>query len=532
MNRNKRTKNYIYILILSFILIIPFLCKGTVLMDDKAFHLLRIEGLSKAIENGGIFPKIYDSLMKGYGYASPLFYPDLFLYIPALLTLFGVNLTISYDIFLFIINIATGLTAYYSFNKISNNEEKALFYSFIYLYFPYRLYNFYIRNTIGELLAMIFLPLILLFVYELIKYEKCNYILLTIAFSGVINSHIISTYIVFLALLIICIINIKIVLRKSVIVGFFKAILLVILINSYFLFPFLEQLISQKFLLNNGSAFGELSNYTFKIVNIDNTFIKLLLNLGVILIGVYIIKRAKSKKNKNVWTLIFSLILIILCTTNIAFWEALSLIPFIENIQFPWRFFIITTILTPYILMEIHSLLDNSIIKKTIFKTIFLVIIFLNTLSIIYLYGYGTNIPRNFNLMRYSHNVGMGEYLPSNLNLEYISKNTYFTGNNQKEYDYEKRGNKIYINNSKERIDKNIEVPLIYYKGYKAYIGEDKDEIDLTKNSNGLVEIQLHSPIKDYIVISYKYTLIQKISLIISIISLSIFIFINTKKLT
>lgn len=69
-------------------------------VHDVGYHLLRTEALKQRIEdmnffNGGIDYLFYN----GAGYASSLAYPDLLLYIPALLRTAGVGIGLSMSIF-------------------------------------------------------------------------------------------------------------------------------------------------------------------------------------------------------------------------------------------------------------------------------------------------------------------------------------------------------------------------------------------------------------------------------------------------
>ncbi|MDL2215286.1 hypothetical protein LJC00_03765, partial [Dysgonomonas sp. OttesenSCG-928-M03] len=64
------------------------------------------------------------------------------------------------------------------------------------------------------------------------------------------------------------------------------------------------------------------------------------------------------------------------------------------------------------------------------------------------------------------------------------------------------------------------ELPLIYYKGYKASL--DGKEIELVQSSNGLVEISI--PKSGQVTTWYNGTLIQRISLIISLMTFIVLI--------
>ena len=140
---------------------------------DILFHLSRIKGIK---ESFGIelFPSIYSNYLNGYGYANPLFYPDIFLYIPAFIHYIGIDIYTSYKIFLFLINLFSIITMYISVKGISKNKYAAIISSIIYAFASYRLVDVFSRAAIGEALAFIFAPLVVYGIYEIIyqDYKK------------------------------------------------------------------------------------------------------------------------------------------------------------------------------------------------------------------------------------------------------------------------------------------------------------------------------------------------------------------------
>lgn len=51
---------------------------------DTKFHMYRIKAIAESLQNGNIPNRLNGVSSFGYGYANPLLYPELFLYIPAL----------------------------------------------------------------------------------------------------------------------------------------------------------------------------------------------------------------------------------------------------------------------------------------------------------------------------------------------------------------------------------------------------------------------------------------------------------------
>ena len=97
----------VFSLALCWILVLPY----TVRYHDIYFHIKRVESLVIAIQNGDFFPRIFPYFYDDYGYAVSLFYSDFFLYIPALLTLAGMNVLTSYKVYNVLIVTATVFSA-------------------------------------------------------------------------------------------------------------------------------------------------------------------------------------------------------------------------------------------------------------------------------------------------------------------------------------------------------------------------------------------------------------------------------------
>ena len=101
-NKIKENKFSIAFCVLFAILgLFSFYTDSIMVGHDLKFHLNRFIGLAKAFEEGQILPKIYPYANNGFGYASPLFYCDLFLYPFGSLNHFGVPAVYCYKLCVF-----------------------------------------------------------------------------------------------------------------------------------------------------------------------------------------------------------------------------------------------------------------------------------------------------------------------------------------------------------------------------------------------------------------------------------------------
>lgn len=121
-----------------------------------------------------------------------MMYPELFLYIPAVLCIGGVSVSTAYKFLLLCINLATAGIGYYSFRRVFDSDKLGLVCALFYLVNPYRLVNMYHRAAVGEALAQVFLPLLFWGVYELVCRDYKKWWICTAAATGIIQSHILS----------------------------------------------------------------------------------------------------------------------------------------------------------------------------------------------------------------------------------------------------------------------------------------------------------------------------------------------------
>lgn len=99
--------------ILSFLFIFPIINKGIVAGHDTAFHLTRFKNLCNELSWSNIRPHIFSEAYGGSGYATGIFYPDLFFYPFAILYKLGVSYELSFDLYLFFAKFFTTISYYF-----------------------------------------------------------------------------------------------------------------------------------------------------------------------------------------------------------------------------------------------------------------------------------------------------------------------------------------------------------------------------------------------------------------------------------
>lgn len=180
----------IAVLIMSLPIFNDYLISG----HDISYHLGRIDGLYHGLLSGHFPVRINPIHAGGYGTAMPIMYPDLLLYLPALFRLCGVSLMLSYKLFLFLLNAGTVMVSYQCFKRMTASDHIGLIASVLYSLGTYRLVNLYERAALGEAIAMVFLPLVLWAMYEIVFRNKKYWIWAAVGYAMIFQSHIISIF--------------------------------------------------------------------------------------------------------------------------------------------------------------------------------------------------------------------------------------------------------------------------------------------------------------------------------------------------
>lgn len=174
------------------ILTLPYMSSTLMEGDDLFFHLERIRGLAEALQSGQVPVRLNPGFAVGYGFSSPMMYPELFLHIPAVLCIMNVSVVTAYKFLILCINLATAGVGYYSFSRVFDSDKLGMACTIFYLVNPYRLVNMYHRAALGEVLAQVFLPLLFLGIYELFFRDYRKWWICMAAATGIVQSHILS----------------------------------------------------------------------------------------------------------------------------------------------------------------------------------------------------------------------------------------------------------------------------------------------------------------------------------------------------
>lgn len=460
--------------------------------DDLCYHLARLEGLKDGILDGQIPVNILPDSLKNNGYLNAM-YPYLFLYIGAFLRICRVSLALSYKTLIFLANLGSAVSAYVAMKSMVRSRRSVMLAVVLYTLMPYRFTNIFSRGDLGETLALIFWPLIIAGLYHVIMGDRSKWYYLVIGFSGALQSHILSVAFVAVFCVITALVYCGRIIREKRYVEIMKAAGLSILLNIWYLAPFVTYYFQEDICKDSlrWSGYFEqsinLSNMTQSLSLYNKQYFSLgLALLGCLGIGViYLFCERRGGKTDSDGYLLYLFIagcMLTFMTTGYFPNRALLANSLFENIatmiQFPWRF------LGPAsacILFVGAIGLARSNILKPYRNLVFAMLVGLNLLIII-------SVPSDNNHMPYENaqalaSKGHESKLAANIGLFYPhewridgaseEKLTSSVINSDMNtitiYDYQKNGTKAAVSYRATDDTGYIELPIQSYIGYRAY---------------------------------------------------------------
>lgn len=514
---------FIIFFVISFVIVLPNLLSFAVI-NDIPFHLNRIQSLAASLKNGNFYPIIYGSTLNNYGYANGVFYPQLFLYIPAILVCLGIRVTTAYSIFVIILNITTSYISYYSckyflttvskkmkssslVKKLSNKDIQkiSMIFTVFYTCGFYRMLN-YIKGSLGELIALSFFPIVVVGIFEIFlpvmlknnnqdnskleaaKYlEKTKWWILTLGMSLLLNCHILSVFLASTIIGIIVIINIKNI--KIYFVPLLKTTLSTVLLNAYILFPLIEQMTSNTFYFNVKNAVGSLSSNSLHVLFVKISPILLIL-LDAFFFVYFMHKIHKEKNNETKLEKIIksTIYLCIIFSSNLFPWTLLNGKPIIKTLQFPWRIYLIATTLICFV----YCIYTYKHIKKTHrLSAIILISAYLLSSASLFIFNRFSTNNSHSDYVPSTCEIGNGEYLPIkysgdikiNTNSENDKRNVKNIASKDR-YKKENNNKIVILNNSNNISDRDSDKFKIKYSYKKKENNIDLKYVIVSNTSN------------------------------------------------
>ena len=195
-DRERRIAGVIAVVVLALLSTFPLFTASIPYGHDLLFHLARVQSIADGLRAGVIPVRLFSAQASGFGYPTGICYPDVLLYLPALLVLIGCDLWIAYVLFVLAVNLATATLALHTFRQVFRSWRIGLMCCALWTLSPYRLCDVLLRASVGEYLALMFAPLLVLGLWRLFLDDEskpgAGWLTLAIGASGVVLSHILS----------------------------------------------------------------------------------------------------------------------------------------------------------------------------------------------------------------------------------------------------------------------------------------------------------------------------------------------------
>lgn len=518
---------------------------------DLLYHLARINSLAAELQKGQFPVRIETGMLNGYGYVSPVMYGSLFLYLPAVLQCMMVPLETAYRLFVMVVNSATCLLTYLAVKRMFGKRWLALTGAFVYTFSAYRLVDVYVRAAVGEYTAMMCFPLIVWGFYNILAGTQRNYVLrdylpIILGLTGVIQSHIISCEMTGLFLAASCVLCVKRVCEKKRFFALVKAAVGTVLLNLWFLVPFLSYF--REDLVLNGHGPQKIQNrglYLSQIFdlwisatgyNVDGGMynemglgIGIALTAGLFFTVWYRMRYGKFRTETEKQALFYILTgtAALFLTTTFFPWDHLQKISrLLEKalcvVQFPWRYLAIATILLLFLLLTVLSLTEQ---KKGVLcaKRISLAIVAAVCLpTTLFFREYTVQTPE---LNCYGTNeigtfcIGVGEYLMEGEDIRLLAEERLWTDGVAEVSETERRGGeRFYLcENPYDDMEGTVTIPVIHYPNYAAEDTATGKEIAVTTGENRQICLVIPAGYQGKIRVWYRVPVSWRIAEIISL---------------
>ena len=550
--KNKNFVNILILFIVTIIICLPMVSNNLhVYYDDGIQHIARAFGTFEAIKHGSFFGNVIPTFSNNFGYSWNIFYGSFTTFGIIFFEMLTGSYITGYKIFCFVCLLLSGITMYALVKNLSQNENIAVLAGSLYIMAPYHLTDLYIRNALGEFASFIFIPVIFLGLYHLVKGEKGDWLFGLGSCLLLFTHNITCLYTAILAIAYI-IVNFKSFKNRKILKKLKINIVLILLISSCFLFPMLEAKISSNYRVYEKDVMVSTESILEQRINLRRIFVtrndeEFLFELGPYMIimlafSVMTIRSLKYEYRKDYLFFLFCGIVTMLMSTKIFPWNIMPSI--LKMIQFPWRCLEFTS----FFFSIIAAINMGAVIKKFSLKDSIIIIV----IAIIYVIAL-----KDF--VRYSEDVitpiedtklgiitgmenecisgmGRGEYLP-----EKAYKNRFYIATREDRV-YAIKGKAVIENEEKDGTNLKakvttfdeetcLELPYIYYPGYEITL--DGMHIQSFETENGMLGIDMPKNEVTLLEVKYSGYEIAKTSMLVSIIGgfgLIIYIIITRKE--
>lgn len=540
----KNCKKVLIAVALLFIIFFPtikWLAHPGFFRVDDDIQTMRVLEMTKCIQDGQIPCRWVPDMGYGYGYPQFIYYSPLPYYLMSLFHLAGLSIITSVKLYFALALVFSFFTFYYLARRFVT-PLAALFGSFLYLYAPYRLTDVFNRGAVGEFSAWLIVPFILAFVFDLSQKpsSKKSWIYFVSSLSALILTHNLSLVLYFPLLVVwglYWLVQTKD--KKGYLIVLFKGGILALFLTGWFWLPMLYY----QNQVHIETMFWGYFNYLAHFLSLKEILVthfwdwgdsqlgiwdRMTLSLGIwasflTIVTLFLAYLKKGVKQKHLLGVLFLTLLGMLFLTHSKSTFIYQSLPFLQKLQFPWRWLSPAVFLTSFIISFFLDLL-----KKKERNFIFLLFVFLIMLH----YGSWFNFEKwqNYtdktkfsgNSWRQQQTISIFDYLPKSAKhppTQPSPEQPHFIKGKGQLISYHRRTNSWSVKLRVETLQSVVEVPNFYYPGW--VVKEEGRHIPFYfDNELGLIQIPLSSG-RHNLKIKMERTLVFWLADIASLIGLS-----------